>query len=249
MNDMNDPVVYGKSVAEAMEAYKKAHELHEEATYAADDKYYVEMEAIKKPHRDFAELVRRELGDYSNSSDGLVKLFTALTEGKRNARQNAAAEARHKAVAAAADELNKSKQARYEALSVDPFTHWLNTFVRRQFNDHADMILGILPATMNDIKTLADSEDWCTGFERIAAAAADRGLIDEPHYKVTRRIDYYGVPDDLNSNAGDVWEVDVQVPGYMREHKYDTDNLIYYSGGDEFATYRRVSPAPETGTA
>lgn len=244
---------YGAHAADALKTYQEAR--------AARDKAYNEAVALRnakcreaeKSVRDLTEIVRDELGCYSEEGEAFVNLFRALTRDKRNAAHDTAERAYKAMIDSAESAIDKAKADRDAAFKADPFTNYLVTVVSRDYASQVETLIGAMPLTMEDMKDLADHHGWCTSFEQVMARAAEKGLLHEDDVKrteVKRRVagwDIEFVPAKYGAQegAGEIWDATVQVPNYMRPDMYNIWELIKYSGGEEYATFVRIYPEPK----
>jgi hypothetical protein len=221
MTDNESPKVYGEAVAVAQKAY-------DEIVKAANDQYYKVVDLAAKPLTEIRSSLDTLFGRYSSTTEAVMTLMNELSNESQNNKLQAAREERDAAIAQAAE-------VRDAVIEQDPFLHHLHTVTRRAgYDNHVDIVMEHLPLTMDQLKALADDEDWCTDFERLASKATERGALDAGTVTVTRYVSWYDVPDAHNPQHGDRWEGTFTLPAYMRLDRYDTDELIQYAVSTEF---------------
>lgn len=211
---------YGIDVKPIQERYDEAVQAAEATLRETLDKLNVPIEAIDNQ---LAAL----FGRYSNKRDHVMSLLRLLTQEERRTLETSAYKALHEAT-------EKAEEERNAALAADPFTNYLNKTVRRDYDWHTRAVLNILPATVDELKKLADEQGFCTSFEEMAYYATKRGYVDMGTFEHVKPVWWDVVPSSLNPERGQEWELVLQLPAYMRPHKYDAYELINYSVSHEF---------------
>lgn len=219
--ETTEPVKYGKDVSAALKEYE---DIRQSAIKNRDDAHA----KIDKPLTDIDTALRDLFGHYSDTPYHVLGLVKELSRESRTRKQKTASEA----CQARIDAAEKNRDA---ALGQDPFVNYLvNTVAPNGYESHVNAMLRILPATVDEMKTLADEHDWCTDFERLCHAAIQAEVVDFGTNEVTRRVYRDDVPDAYEPKEGESWEVVLQLPAYMRPHKYDVDELLRYAVSKEF---------------
>lgn len=223
--ETTEPVKYGKDVSAALQAYE---DIRRAAIKDRDDAH----EQIAKPITDIDAALRDLFGHYSDTPYHVLGLVKELSRESRTRKQKTASEA----CQARIDAAEKNRDA---ALGQDPFVNYLvNTVAPNGYESHVNAMLRILPATVDEMKTLADEHDWCTDFERLCHEAAKAEAVDFDTVECVRRVHWDYVPPKYESKEGEKWEIVLQLPAYIRPHKYDLYELIDYAVSVE---YRKVT--------
>jgi hypothetical protein len=225
------PVRYGEGAADALKAY-------DEIVEAAQAAYRNTCTKIQEPYRKVANALEELLGVYSPSARALVQLADQLSQPARDEGLKVAQEIRD-------SKLERAEEAKRKALESDPFLHYLDTTIRRSYSGYVSDLLSILPATLDEIKNLADDLGWCTEFERLFSEATKLGHVDTGTFTYTTTLSLDEVPGELNAKEGEEWQVEMVLHGYMRPHMYDSWELGRYAVSK---TYRKVRPAAEADT-
>jgi hypothetical protein len=201
------------------------------ADIEANKKYRAAMDEARKPLDQVRAAVRSLFGWYDNRTDAVMTIVTEMDRERLNSCTKAARETHNRTT----EELCARRD---EALKKDPFSRYLYDVVRPEFEGHVDTLLDALPATMDQIKELADNEDWCTDFERMFSEAVKAGVVEVGTYERTQSINWRYVPAELNPQHNELWEVTLTLPDYIRPRKYDVDELVRYASKVE---YRKLS--------
>lgn len=166
--------------------------------------------------------------------DALTHPQTQKEEQAYNQAEKTASDTRNAAVRAA-------REARNKVAALDPFTQWVDTVLRSEYDNAADVIIAALPATIAQLNTLADERDWCTQYETFAQEAWGLGLITDTRESVYR-VPEQAVPDGFNSQKGEIWERVLTLPAFYRLDMFSDDELRDRAVS---TTYRRLSAAPD----
>lgn len=59
----------------------------------------------------------------------------------------------------------------------DPMVSWMMEHLATGYGGYVNSVLKILPATRDELETLANSEDWCDEFDNFMAQATEAGAI------------------------------------------------------------------------
>ena len=77
------------------------------------------------------------------------------------------------------ERLREAKEAALEELkkSADPLVVWIVTNAMPSFPEHAEIVLGVLPATREELDALAVEHGWCSDWERYMLSAERAGVL------------------------------------------------------------------------
>jgi hypothetical protein len=209
------------------EAYRTANQEHDAAT-----------ELINGPLNAAERAVHNLLGQHSTEAVALSDLLAVLSKGKRQAALDTAQATRAEAFEAAQEALGK-------ATGDDPFVKFVTEDGNITTAD-ANAIFETAPHTFTSLKNLAKEHSWCEEFEHTAARAVEAGALPDEKVTLTRPCSWSQVPPSYEAGYGEKWEVEFQVPAFVRTTHYDGDTKdldeILFVSGD--LTYRKVADSP-----
>jgi hypothetical protein len=89
-------------------------------------------------------------------------------------------------------------------LSGDPLLRWIATQVDASYRpDHADKIVRMLPATLDQMRKVAQENEWCSDFTMFVDRAIAAGVLDDGRTPERRALETW-VRDNWNARYIDV---------------------------------------------
>lgn len=233
--------LFGSAVCEQIAAYhttiSQASAVLSEAFNRADNPLNVAKRAVREllPNRD----------NTSGMATGVNDLLTALSMRTRTGHRQEAQEAYDAACA-------EAERVRDEALSADPFTKFVSTYIANTYGQsYADTFYEAMPLSYDGLKELAIAEDWCGDFEMAMHRAVRDGALPGDWVTITRSVQYSEVTSTYNAQPGETWTATFRVRPYVRH----TDSAGYprsFQSLVSFAsdiTFERVDKPEETDAA
>lgn len=209
-----------------------------EARRAANRVYGEAIGRINGPIYTAKRAVHSLFGECSTEAASLSDLLEVLYKEKRRAALDEAQETRDRAYTKAQDDFDT-------AIGDDLFVRFVIE------DDDIDssavsLIFESAPHTFASLKNLAEYHQWCTAFEHIAERAVRAGALPDDKVTLTRQCSRHAVPSHYGAKRGEVWEMEFQVPAFVRTvddggNALDLGEIIFVSG---VPAYRKVADAP-----
>lgn len=119
-------------------------------------------------------------------------------------------------------ELRKSNAKHSEAMrkarailleeTEDPTIKWMLTDMRKGYWSYVEQVLPILPATRDELETLANEGDWCSEFDGFLEEATNAGIV---------------APLDAMYDATEIAEyIAAEYGGYARTHRMEIQRMV-----------------------
>lgn len=222
--EQGDQLIIGAEVGAKLKENARAKE-------AAREAYEKALAEVSAPLEEYRRATYALLPGRYSMAESLITMAEGLTVEKRQRRITEETGAYDTVKGCLKEERNK-------IIATDPLLNHLFTFARRHsYHSHIQEVLGILPATLAEIKTLAEVHGWCTSFEALFASVAEENGIEFGSITYTCGVEWDDVPDEHKAEDGETWEATYTLPAYMRPHRYSIYELGNYATA---VTYRRA---------
>jgi hypothetical protein len=75
------------------------------------------------------------------------------------------------------NKVNREARNTLRTKTKDPMIHWMIDKLSGGYGGYVDSVLKILPATRDELETLANQDEWCSEFDEFLGQATEAGVV------------------------------------------------------------------------
>ncbi len=229
-----EPKRYGFDAREVFAKHRKAGRAARRTYEAAVAQSRQPLDAVD----DALRMLLPDVGDTYGQAHAVFSLVETMSRAQRSKLQDAAQDTLNLA-------LDAARAERDRALGDDPFTKFIADEILGSYSsDITDRVFESLPATIDEMKELANKFRWCSDFESVMERAVRAGILPSETAEITVHVPQGYVPRKYDPHPDEYWTATFQLPVYFRtvnqygpveysDLRYHTVGEITYAKGEK----------------